>query len=68
MFEFDDINDYIQIFTPRARRLLAFARQIAGKFNHDAVRTEHLLLGILQLKDGVAWNSLSALKVDVQGL
>ena len=68
MFEFDDINDYIQIFTPRARRLLAFARQIAGKFNYDAVRTEHLLLGILQLKDGVAWNSLSALKVDVPGL
>ncbi len=44
------------------------AQQIAENFNCDAIGTEHLLLGILQLKEGVAFDSLAALKVDLQKL
>jgi ATP-dependent Clp protease ATP-binding subunit ClpC len=43
-------------FTPRAQQALAFARKEADKLNHNFVSTEHLLLGLLTLGQGVAVN------------
>jgi ATP-dependent Clp protease ATP-binding subunit ClpC len=45
-------------FTPRAQRVLELARHEATRLNHGFVGTEHLLLGILQLGQGVASNVL----------
>jgi ATP-dependent Clp protease ATP-binding subunit ClpC len=41
-------------FTPRAQQALALARKEAERFNHNCVGTEHLLLGLIKLEEGVA--------------
>jgi ATP-dependent Clp protease ATP-binding subunit ClpC len=41
-------------FTPLAQQMLALARREAERFNHNFVGTEHLLLGIIKLGDGVS--------------
>src|ERR1051326_4988507 len=43
-------------FTPRAQQVLALARKEADRFNHNYVGTEHLLLGLIKLGQGVAVN------------
>jgi len=45
-------------FTPRAQQALAFARKEADQLSHNFVSTEHLLLGLLTLGQGVAVNVL----------
>ena len=45
-------------FTPRAQQVLALARKEADRFNHSFVGTEHLLLGLINLGQGVAVNVL----------
>ena len=47
-------------FTPRAQQALALSRQEADKLNHHYIGTEHLLLGLLALGQGVAINVLQA--------
>ncbi len=41
-------------FTPRAQQTLALARQEAVRLNHNFVGTEHVLLGLIGLGQGVA--------------
>jgi ATP-dependent Clp protease ATP-binding subunit ClpA len=48
-------------FTPRAQQVLALARKEADRFNHNYVGTEHLLLGLIKLGQGVAVNVLTKL-------
>ena len=53
-------------FTPRAQQVLALARKEADRFNHDYVGTEHLLLGLLKLGQGVAINVLAKMGLDLE--
>jgi len=53
-------------FTPRAQQVLALARKEAERFNHNFVGTEHLLLGLIKLGQGVAVNVLAKLGVDLE--
>jgi ATP-dependent Clp protease ATP-binding subunit ClpC len=53
-------------FTPRAQQVLALARKEADRFNHNFVGTEHLLLGLLKLGQGVAVNVLQKLGLDLE--
>src|ERR1041385_8309737 len=53
-------------FTPRAQQILALARKEADRFNHNFVGTEHLLLGIIRLGQGVAVNVLQKLGLDLE--
>ena len=39
-------------FTERARRVIILAREEAGRFRHDFVGTEHVLLALLELEGG----------------
>src|SRR5438093_8782153 len=55
-------------FTPRAQQALALARKEAGRFNHNFVGTEHLLLGLIALECGVAVNVLRKMGVDSDSL
>ena len=41
-------------FTPRAQQVLALARKEADRFNHNFVGTEHLLLGLIKVKNTTA--------------
>jgi len=51
-------------FTDRARRVMGHARQAAQGFNHDYIGTEHILLGLLAERSGVAADVLHNLDVD----
>src|ERR1700746_46477 len=53
-------------FTPRAQQILALARKEADRFNHNFVGTEHLLLGLVKLGQGVAVNVLVTLGVNLE--
>jgi len=52
-------------FTPRAQQVLALARKEADRFNHNFVGTEHLLLGLIKLGQGVAVNVLQKMGLDL---
>jgi ATP-dependent Clp protease ATP-binding subunit ClpC len=53
-------------FTPRAQQVLALARKEADRFNHNFVGTEHLLLGLIKLGQGVAVNVLQKIGLDLE--
>ena len=53
-------------FTPRAQQVLALARKEADRFNHSFVGTEHLLLGLINLGQGVAVNVLQKMGLDLE--
>src|SRR3974390_73326 len=53
-------------FTPRAQQVLALARKEADRFNHNFVGTEHLLLGLIKLGQGVAVNVLQKMGLDLE--
>src|SRR5205814_205460 len=53
-------------FTPRAQQVLALARKEADRFNHNFVGTEHLLLGLIKLGQGVAVNALQKMGLDLE--
>ena len=54
--------------TPRARQVLMLAKRESMRFNHGYVGTEHLLLGLLALGDGVAVNVLQERGVNLDAL
>src|ERR1700736_149794 len=56
------VND----FTPRGQQVLALARKEAERFNHNYVGTEHLLLGLIKLGQGVAVNVLQKMGLDLE--
>ncbi len=53
-------------FTPGAQQVLALARKEADRFNHNFVGTEHLLLGLIKLGQGVAVNVLQKMGLDLE--
>src|SRR6516164_9026854 len=53
-------------FTPRAQQVLALARREAERLNHNYVGTEHLLLGLIKLGQGVAVNVLQKMGLDLE--
>src|SRR5271167_2109387 len=59
-------NAIMNDFTPRAQQVLALARKEAERFNHNYVGTEHLLLGLIKLGQGVAVNVLQRMGLDLE--
>ena len=55
-------------FTPRAQQVLALARKEADRFNHSYVGTEHLLLGLIKLGQGVAVNVLERMGLELESV
>src|SRR4026207_76715 len=53
-------------FTPRAQQVLQLARKEADRFNPNYVGTEHLLLGLIKLGQGVAVNVLQKMGLDLE--
>ncbi len=53
-------------FTPRAQQVLQLARQEADRFNHGYIGTEHLLLGLIALGQGVAVTVLQRMGLDLE--
>jgi ATP-dependent Clp protease ATP-binding subunit ClpC len=53
-------------FTPRAQQVLTLSRKEAERFHHNYIGTEHLLLGLINLGQGVAVNVLQKMGLDLQ--
>ncbi len=64
----EDNNSHFGNLTPRARQILLLAKQEAERFNHDYIGTEHLLLGVLALNEGVAVHVLKSLGLNLAQL
>ncbi len=52
-------------FTPRAQQVLQLAKKEAEGFNHGYIGTEHILLGLIALKQGVAVSVLQKLDIEL---
>jgi len=55
-------------FTPRAKRVLELSGDEARQLRHDFVSAEHILLGIIRQREGVAIHVLTKLDVDLAKL
>ncbi|MEI8243412.1 MAG: ATP-dependent Clp protease ATP-binding subunit [bacterium] len=55
-------------FTPRAQRAIQLANREADRFNHAYVGTEHLLLGLVGLGEGVAVEVLESMGVSLEDI
>jgi len=53
-------------FTERARRVIILAREEAGRFRHDFVGTEHILLGLIRDGEGIATAVLQRLGLKLE--
>ena len=57
-------EDEARPFTPRAKRALETALEEATNFRHEYIGTEHLLLGVLRVEEGIAYNALKAMGIN----
>jgi len=55
-------------FTNRAKQVIKLAKKEAQKLNHNYLGTEHVLLGLMKLGQGIAVNVLKNLNIDYETL
>ena len=56
----------MQRFTDDAQRVLSFAQEAALELGHDYVGTEHVLIGLIKVKNGVAAKALNDLGLSAE--
>jgi len=57
-----------EMFTEAARKAIEYARDEASRLKHDYIGTEHLLLGIIRLGEGMAVEVLANLGLEMDDL
>lgn len=62
---FSERSSMNEHFTHRARKAIQLANQEAHRFNHEAITTVHVLLGLLKEGNGVAAHVLSRHNIDL---
>ena len=55
-------------FTNRAKQVIKLAKKEAQRLNHNYLGTEHVLLGLLKLGQGIAVNVLRNMNLDYDGV
>ena len=55
-------------FTDRARRIVVLAQDESRALDHDYIGTEHILLGLLRLGEGPAYQALSSEGVELDAV
>jgi len=55
-------------FTERAQKVIRLSQEEAKRFNHDSITPEHILLGILDLDEGVASSIISNIGINTAKL
>jgi ATP-dependent Clp protease ATP-binding subunit ClpC len=58
-------KDRFDRFTERARKVLGLAQEEAQRLQHNYIGTEHLLLGLLREREGIAAKVLSNLGLEI---
>ena len=56
----------MQRFTDDAQRVISFAQEAALELGHDYVGTEHVLIGLIKVKNGVAAKALNELGLSAE--
>ena len=56
----------MQRFTDDAQRVLSFAQEAALELGHDYVGTEHVLIGLIKVKNSVAAKALNELGLSAE--
>ncbi|BAZ16997.1 hypothetical protein NIES4071_88750 [Calothrix sp. NIES-4071] len=64
----DNVFDLEIPFTPKGRLVLEYASEESRRFSQDFIGTEHLLLGLLRITDGVAVKALFNLGFNLQDI
>ena len=64
----DQKSIYASNFTPRAQQVFRLANEEAKRRNHNFLGTEHLLLGLIDLGQGVAINIFQKMGLDLTTL
>jgi ATPases with chaperone activity, ATP-binding subunit len=59
-------SETLESFTPRARQVLALARKEAARLQQGIVNTEHLLLGLIHLGQGLAVSVLASAGLNLE--
>ncbi|MCK5835397.1 MAG: ATP-dependent Clp protease ATP-binding subunit [Lentisphaeria bacterium] len=62
----DEFNFAINNFTPRAQQVLVLAKKEVIRLGHDYLGTEHLLLGLINLGQGVAVAVLESMGLNLE--
>ena len=57
-----------EMFTERARKAIEYARDEAARLKHDYIGTEHLLLGLVRLGEGLAIEIFKNIGIDTAEL
>ena len=55
-------------FTDRARRVVVLSQEEARLLNHNYIGTEHILLGLIVEREGVAAKALESLKISLESV
>ncbi|HEV3498592.1 MAG TPA: Clp protease N-terminal domain-containing protein, partial [Actinomycetes bacterium] len=55
-------------FTDRARRVVVLAQEEARHLNHNYIGTEHILLGLIHEREGIAARALTALDISLEAV
>ncbi|MCI6407127.1 Clp protease N-terminal domain-containing protein, partial [Veillonella caviae] len=58
----------MQRFTDDAQRVLSLAQDAALELGHDYVGTEHILIGLTKVKQGVAAKALQELDINTDDI
>lgn len=62
----NEVIQMMQRFTDDAQRVLSLAQEAALELGHDYVGTEHVLIGLIKVKTGVAAKALNELGLSVE--
>lgn len=62
----NEVIHMMQRFTDDAQRVLSFAQEAALELGHDYVGTEHVLIGLIKVKTGVAAKALNELGLSAE--
>ena len=64
----NEVIHMMQRFTDDAQRVLSFAQEAALELGHDYVGTEHVLIGLTKVKNGVAAKALNELGLSAESI
>ena len=62
----NEVIHMMQRFTDDAQRVLSFAQEAALELGHDYVGTEHVLIGLIKVKNGVAAKAFNELGLSAE--
>ena len=62
----NEVMHMMQRFTDDAQRVLSFAQEAALELGHDYVGTEHVLIGLIKVKNGVAAKAFNELGLSAE--